>query len=123
MGRKQKSPSGIVFRARVAQQTPEKLEKLAASMGHLYGGKGKPGALLDMLASGDLVLVPKTATDVKKSVAQFLEETSPSAVKLDRKRGDGTQTIPAGFRGRQTPPNLYRQMFSSDRPASKNSAY
>jgi len=27
------------------------------------------------------------------------------------------------FRGRQTPPNLYRQMFSSDRPASKNSAY
>jgi hypothetical protein len=43
-----------------------------------------------------LVLVPKTATDVIKSVAQFLEETSPSAVKLDRKRGDGTQTIPAG---------------------------
>ena len=44
MGRKQRSPSGIVFRARVARQTPEKLEKLAASMGHLYGGKGKPGA-------------------------------------------------------------------------------
>ena len=43
-----------------------------------------------------LVLVPKTATDVIKSVAQFLKETSPSAVKLDRKRGDGTQTIPAG---------------------------
>ena len=65
-------------------------------MGHLYGGKGKPGAILDMLASGDLVLVPKTATDVIKSVAQFLEETSPSVVKLDRKRGDGTQTIPVG---------------------------
>lgn len=27
------------------------------------------------------------------------------------------------FRGRQAPPNLYRQMFSRDRPASKNSAY
>ena len=96
MGRKQKSPSGIVFRARVAQQTPEKLEKLAASMGHLYGGKGKPGALLDMLASGDLVLVPKTATDVIKSVAQFLAETEQPAIKLDRKQGDGIQTIPAG---------------------------
>lgn len=65
-------------------------------MGHVYGGKGKPGALLDLLASGDLVLVPKTATDVIKSVAQLLEETSPSALKLERKRGDGTQTIPAG---------------------------
>jgi hypothetical protein len=49
-----------------------------------------------MLASGDLVLVPKTATDVIKSVAQFLEETEQPAVKLDGKRGDGTQTIPAG---------------------------
>lgn len=96
MGRKQRSPSGIVFRARVAQQTPEKLEKLAASMGHLYGGKGKPGALLDMLASGDLVLVPKTATDVIKSVAQFLEETEQPTVKLDLLQGDGSQTIPVG---------------------------
>ncbi|NJL65979.1 MAG: hypothetical protein HC894_02440 [Microcoleus sp. SM1_3_4] len=73
-----------------------KLEKLAASMGHLYGGKGKPGALLDLLASGDFVLVPKNATDVIKSVAQLLEETSPSALKLERSRGDATQTIPAG---------------------------
>ena len=96
MGRKQRSPSGIVFRARVAQQTPEKLEKLAASMGHLYGGKGKPGALLDMLASGDLVLVPKTATDVIKSVAQFLEETEQPTVKLDLLQRDGSQRIPAG---------------------------
>ncbi len=96
MGRKQRSPSGIVFRARVAQQTPEKLEKIAASMGHLYGGKGKPGALLDMLASGDLVLVPKTATDVIKSVAQFLEETEQPTVKLDLLQRDGSQTIPAG---------------------------
>ena len=65
-------------------------------MGHLYGGKGKPGALLDMLASGDLVLVPKTATDVIKSVAQFLEETEQPTVKLDLLQGDGTQTIPVG---------------------------
>lgn len=65
-------------------------------MGHLYGGKGKPGALLDMLASGDLVLVPKTATDVIKSVAQFLEETEQPAVKLDLLQRDGSQTIPAG---------------------------
>lgn len=65
-------------------------------MGHLYGGKGKPGALLDMLASGDLVLVPKTATDVIKSVAQFLEETEQPTVKLDLLQGDGSQTIPAG---------------------------
>lgn len=64
-------------------------------MGHLYGGKGKPGALLDLLASGDLVLVPKNATDVIKSVAQLLEETSPSALKLERSRGDATQAIPA----------------------------
>lgn len=65
-------------------------------MGHLYGGKGKPGALLDMLASGDLVLVPKTATDVIKSVAQFLEETEQPTVKLDLLQGDGSQTIPVG---------------------------
>ncbi|NJK76313.1 MAG: hypothetical protein HC942_22845, partial [Microcoleus sp. SU_5_6] len=30
---------------------------------------------------------------------------------------------PIDFRGRQAPLNLYRQMFSHDRPASKISAY
>ncbi len=57
------------------------------------------------------------------------------AVKSQAKRAEKRQLTPlseiqanllncvAEFRGRQAPPNLYRQMFSRDRPASKNSAY
>lgn len=77
MGRKPQEQESVVFRARVASTTPERLEKLAAAMGKLYGGKGQPGAVLDLLASGDWVLVPRTSL---KSVAQLIQFSEVTAV-------------------------------------------
>ena len=75
MGRKPQER--VMFRARVAPDTPEKLRQLAASLGHLYGGEGQPGALLDLLASEDFVLVPKTDSESSATIADGIAQPNP----------------------------------------------
>lgn len=54
MGRKKLERSNL--HARVALDTPEKLKKIALSLGYTYDGQGYTGQLLDAIASGELVI-------------------------------------------------------------------
>lgn len=47
------------MQARVADQTPEKLHEIAASMGYTYGSGASIGAFLDAIADRRLVVVPE----------------------------------------------------------------
>lgn len=47
-----------LFQARTARDTPEKIKQLAKIHGFLYNGDGSPGALLDAIASQEIILVP-----------------------------------------------------------------
>jgi hypothetical protein len=47
------------FSARVDTNTPEKIKALAFRMGYTYNKEGSPGALLDAIANGDVILFKK----------------------------------------------------------------
>ena len=60
MGRKQENRK--TFLARVDADTPEKIQKIAESLGYTYGGKGSQGKLLDAIANEELILYKKVST-------------------------------------------------------------
>ncbi len=45
--------------ARVHEETPDALRKLAEDLGFLHGGKGSPGALLDAIARKEVLIYKK----------------------------------------------------------------
>ena len=56
MGRKKLNKYQL--RCWVEPESLEKLKLIAASMGHSYAGSGSIGALLDAIATKDLMIVP-----------------------------------------------------------------
>jgi hypothetical protein len=44
---------------RVNKNTPDELSKIATMLGFLHGNGGATGKMLDAIASGDYVIVPK----------------------------------------------------------------
>jgi len=61
MGRKPENRTQ--FSARVDVQTPDKIKEMAAKLGYTYAGEGSPGAFLDAIASGDVILYKRYEVD------------------------------------------------------------
>ena len=47
------------MQARVAEDTPEKLHEIAASLGYIYGSGASIGSFLDVIAAKQLVVIPE----------------------------------------------------------------
>jgi ERCC4-type nuclease len=50
---------------RVNESTPNELSKIATMLGFLHGRGGATGKMLDAIASGDYVIVPKSVIERK----------------------------------------------------------
>lgn len=44
---------------RVDERTPDELSRIAVTLGYIYGSGGAVGEMLDAIASGNLIVIPK----------------------------------------------------------------
>lgn len=49
----------VNLHSRVSPETPQKLKGIAKAMGFVWGNKGETGKLLDAIANGEILIVPK----------------------------------------------------------------
>ncbi len=44
---------------RIDEETPSELSRIAVTLGYIYGSGGAVGEMLDAIASGELLIIPK----------------------------------------------------------------